>query len=69
MTYYFAEDLRVGSTDRPYTVLIDAYEAIASSDQYWVQDLAAQLDRGLAVVASREPIRWGDEWDDAVRYA
>ncbi|MFF4652628.1 hypothetical protein [Streptomyces sp. NPDC001380] len=64
----FVDDLRLsGSTARPPVLFIDAYEALAPSplsvgrdgaaDQ-WLRDLLGQLDFGLAVVASREPLAW-----------
>ncbi|GAB3141384.1 aminoglycoside phosphotransferase family protein [Microbispora hainanensis] len=59
VTYLFAEDLRTGLKDEPYVILIDAYDALgnASSD-VWLRDLVVQLDRGLVVIASREPLPW-----------
>ncbi|MFC5182529.1 aminoglycoside phosphotransferase family protein [Actinomadura harenae] len=60
VTFLFAEDLRAASAERGYVVLVDAYEALrrgAASD-VWLRDLVAQLDRGLTVVASREPVEW-----------
>ncbi|MGH3393037.1 MAG: hypothetical protein ACRDOO_29580 [Actinomadura sp.] len=71
VTYLFAEDLRAASSERPYVVFVDAYEAlvptvarsgrVAASD-VWLRDLIAQLDQGPVVVASREPLRW-DAYD------
>ncbi|GLW98884.1 AAA family ATPase [Microtetraspora sp. NBRC 16547] len=71
VTYLFAEDLRVGRKGRPYLVVIDAYDALgqAASD-VWLRDLVAQLDRGLVVVASREPLLWqqyASDWGDIIR--
>ncbi|MBA9001619.1 phosphotransferase [Thermomonospora cellulosilytica] len=67
VTYYFAEDLRDDSRERPYTIFIDAYEAMRGQDDTWLQDLVAQLDRGLTVIASREPVPWDGEWERVVR--
>ncbi|MEU8331047.1 hypothetical protein [Micromonospora sp. NPDC048839] len=67
VTYLFAEDLREASEDHPYAIFIDAYEAISraapqagrsATADAWLRDLVAQLDRGLVVVASREPLSW-----------
>ncbi|MEU4113743.1 hypothetical protein AB0F71_04520 [Kitasatospora sp. NPDC028055] len=67
VTFLFAEELRDGSRAKPYVVFVDAFEAlvptpvrsgrVASADA-WLRDLIAQLDRGLVVVASREPLGW-----------
>ncbi len=71
VTYLFAEDLRAGRKGRPYLIVIDAYDALgqAASD-VWLRDLVAQLDRGLVVVASREPLPWqqyASDWGDIIR--
>ncbi|MFC9973144.1 AAA family ATPase [Spirillospora sp. NPDC127200] len=62
VTFLFAEDLRAGSADRGYVVFVDAYEALShwrgDSSDVWLRDLVAQLDQGLTVIASREPICW-----------
>jgi hypothetical protein len=67
VTFLFAEDLRVASTDKPFVLFVDAYEALvpargrtrrAAATDVWLRDLVAQLDRGLVVVASREPLGW-----------
>lgn len=68
VTYLFAEDLRDATTaDRSYLLLVDGYEALVAghvragrtaAPDVWLRDLLAQLDRGLTVVASREPLRW-----------
>lgn len=68
VTYYFAEDLRDASAAQPYSVLVDAHEALQGADDTWLQDLVAQLDRGLTVIASRESIDWGPEWVDAIAH-
>ncbi|NKZ05488.1 AAA family ATPase [Actinomadura latina] len=66
VTYLFAEDLRDGS-DRPYVIFVDAYEALAPAaarsgralaQDVWLRDLIAQLDGGVVVLASREPLPW-----------
>lgn len=72
VTYLFAQDLRESSLNHPYAVFIDAYEALVPSPvrtaraamaDAWLRDLVAQLDRGLTVLASREPLAW--DRDDA----
>ncbi|WP_149263746.1 hypothetical protein [Actinomadura sp. K4S16] len=79
VTYLFAEDLRDGA-DRPYLVFVDAYEALvpaparsghAMAQDVWLRDLIAQLDRGVVVVASREPLAWAAHdpgWTDVIRH-
>jgi aminoglycoside phosphotransferase (APT) family kinase protein/tetratricopeptide (TPR) repeat protein len=67
VTYLFAEDLRAASGERPYTVFIDAYDAMRTTEDEWLCDLIAQLDLGLVVIASREPVRWEGEWAEALR--
>jgi tetratricopeptide (TPR) repeat protein len=73
-TFLFCDDLREASSIRPYVVFVDAYEALvtgrALDADTWLRDLVAQLDRGLVVVASREPLHWDRhdlEWSDLVR--
>ncbi|WP_157609966.1 aminoglycoside phosphotransferase family protein [Spirillospora albida] len=74
VTYLFAEDLREGS-DRPYVIFVDAYEALLPTSgrgiaqDVWLRDLIAQLDRGVVVMASREPLPWGTHdpgWMEAI---
>lgn len=78
VTYLFAEDLRDGS-DRPYVILIDAYEALAPAavhgralaQDVWLRDLIAQLDGGVVVLASREPLPWAAQdpgWADVIHH-
>ncbi|CNE70377.1 Uncharacterised protein [Mycobacterium tuberculosis] len=79
VTYLFAEDLRDGS-DRPYVVLVDAYEAMAPAAAHsgralaqdvWLRDLIAQLDGGVVVLASREPLPWAAQdpgWADVIHH-
>ncbi|MCT9934960.1 AAA family ATPase [Planotetraspora sp. A-T 1434] len=71
VTYLFAEDLRLSRKSRPYLVVIDAYDALgqAASD-VWLRDLVAQLDQGLVVIASREPLPWRQydpDWAPIIR--
>ncbi|WP_396230961.1 tetratricopeptide repeat protein, partial [Frankia sp. EI5c] len=75
VTFLFAEDLRASSNDKPYVVIIDSHEALVPNPvrsgrgqlaDAWLRDLVAQFDRGLVVIASREPLRWeltDPEWD------
>ncbi|WP_239334525.1 phosphotransferase [Frankia sp. CiP3] len=79
VTYLFAADLRDSSTDTSYVLFIDSYEALVPAPirsgrahlaDSWLRDLCAQLDTGLVVIASREPLRWetdDSEWADVVR--
>lgn len=71
VTYLFAEDLRAASTGKPYLIMIDAYDALgASTSDVWLRDLVAQLDHGLVVIASREPLPWrvyDVEWAQVIR--
>ncbi|MBW8485546.1 hypothetical protein [Actinomadura parmotrematis] len=80
VTYLFAEDLRNASADKPYVLFVDAYEALLaassarpgqpSSRDVWLRDLIAQLDLGLTVVASREPVGWqahDPAWSEVIR--
>ncbi|WP_248963630.1 AAA family ATPase [Sphaerisporangium perillae] len=78
VTYLFAQDLRAAGT-KPHVVFVDAYEALVpipvktgrvSSADAWLRDLIAQLDHGLVVMGSREPLGWqvhDPEWADIVR--
>ncbi|MBF8185570.1 aminoglycoside phosphotransferase family protein [Nonomuraea sp. K274] len=72
VTYMFAEDLRAGSEGKPYVLFVDAYEASGRADgsDVWLRDLAAQLDRGLTVIASREALGWevyDADWREVIR--
>lgn len=79
VTFLFAEDLRLASESRGYLICVDTYEALVSSPlrggrtgfaDVWLRDLVAQLDRGLVMIGSREPLRWDvhdQDWADVVR--
>ncbi|MCL9762801.1 aminoglycoside phosphotransferase family protein [Frankia sp. AiPa1] len=79
VTFLFAEDLRAASQDRPYVIIVDSHEALVPSPvrtgrtqlaDVWLRDLVAQLDRGLVVIASREPLRWeltDPEWNGLIQ--
>jgi hypothetical protein len=79
VTFLFAEDLRESSSEQHYSIFVDAYEALSPSPlrtarsamaDIWLRDLIAQLDRGVTVVASREPLRWvldNPDWRPAIR--
>lgn len=67
VTYLFAEDLREASTAQPFVIFVDAYEALTpapaslgrpAGTDAWLRDLVSQLDSGLVVIASREPLGW-----------
>ena len=70
VTYLLAEDLHAASTDQPFVLFVDAYEALVPSGlraagrtvtaDHWLRDLLGQLRRGLTVVASREPLTWAE---------
>jgi len=71
VTFLFAEDLRDASTERPYVLTIDTYEALVPAPtrsgrtqlaDSWLRDLVGQLDRGLVIIAGREPLGW-DAYD------
>jgi tetratricopeptide (TPR) repeat protein len=78
VTYLFAEDLRESAASRPYVLVFDSYEALvptpvrggrAQLADEWLRDLVGQLDRGLTVIASREPLRWDlhdAEWEPLI---
>lgn len=80
VTFLFAEDLRAATSDgEPYVLFVDAYESLvrgharvgqAGARDVWLRDLVVQADRGLVVVASREPLRWevhDPEWAEVIR--
>ncbi|TCJ34159.1 phosphotransferase [Parafrankia sp. BMG5.11] len=78
VTFLFAEDLRASSDDKPYVIIIDSHEALVPNPvragrgqlaDVWLRDLVAQFDRGLVVIASREPLRWEltePSWEDHI---
>ncbi|WP_406286267.1 hypothetical protein [Embleya sp. NBC_00896] len=66
-TFLFAEDLRRASAEKHYLVCVDAYEALVGGStragrtaglDAWLRDLVSQLDRGVVLIASREPLGW-----------
>ncbi|MDI2130890.1 hypothetical protein [Yinghuangia seranimata] len=81
VAYLFAEELRASAEERPYVVYVDAYEALVPTPvpggrsfgtDAWLRDLLGQLQGGLTVLASREPLRWeayDEEWAAVIRRA
>lgn len=79
VTFLFAEDLRQASEGTMHVLFLDAYEALVPTPtrsgrgamaDVWLRDLLGQLDRGMSVVASREPLNWHvyqQEWADIIR--
>ncbi|WP_369143318.1 hypothetical protein [Streptomyces sp. R44] len=79
VAYLFAEDLR--AAEQPYVVYVDAYEALVPTplplgrsfgSDAWLRDLLGQLQGGLTVLASREPLRWAAydrDWETVIRRA
>ncbi|WP_377271321.1 phosphotransferase [Peterkaempfera sp. SMS 1(5)a] len=80
VTYLFAGELRTASGDgHPYVLFVDAHEALgtgalgagrSSTVDAWLRDLVSQLDTGLVVVASREPLQWArldPDWGRVIR--
>ncbi|MEU6984383.1 hypothetical protein ABZ946_13345 [Streptomyces sp. NPDC046324] len=79
VSYLFAEDLR--AAEQPYVVYVDAYEALVPAplprgrsfgSDSWLRDVLGQLQGGLTVLASREPLRWAAydrDWESVIRRA
>lgn len=52
-------------------VFYDGYDkqapATRATGARWLQEFIATVDRGLHIVATREPLKWGDEWETVVQ--
>ncbi len=80
VSYLLAEELREASRARPFVLFVDAYEALVPAPlpggksfgaDAWLRDLLGQLQGGLTVVASREPLQWAaydEDWAAAIRH-
>ncbi|MFF4285292.1 hypothetical protein ACFY0R_08210 [Streptomyces sp. NPDC001633] len=80
VSYLLAEELREASGDRPYVLYVDAYEALVPTPlpggksfgaDAWLRDLLGQLQGGLTVVASREPLQWAaydEDWASVIQH-
>ncbi|MFI9355897.1 hypothetical protein [Streptomyces lydicus] len=80
VSYLLAEELREASAERPFVLFVDAYEALVPTPlpggksfgaDAWLRDLLGQLQGGLTVVASREPLHWAaydEDWAAVIRH-
>ncbi|UZJ29876.1 hypothetical protein [Streptomyces endophytica] len=80
VSYLLAEELREASGDRPFVLYVDAYEALVPTPlpggksfgaDAWLRDLLGQLQGGLTVVASREPLQWAaydEDWAAVIQH-
>lgn len=80
VSYLLAEELREASSERPFVVYVDAYEALVPTPlpggksfgaDAWLRDLLGQLQGGLTVVASREPLQWAtydEDWATVIEH-
>jgi tetratricopeptide (TPR) repeat protein len=62
---------RLEATDRPFVAFYDGYERqrpeTVAEDAPWLRDFIRKLDRGLHVIATREPLGWpAADWDTVV---
>ena len=73
LPHYLGLDMsrRARSTAADLVVFYDGYDKQASATRAngarWMQEFIATVDRGLHIVATRESLKWGDEWGTVIQ--